>query len=173
MVCGSIALYRFFNHQVLLFLLLAVRDFIIAFYFLKRFEKTSGVSRRVEWMSYFSAILPMFYFNPSGHPLFPYAYESAQILAVLGYTFSTFALFDLGKSFGIAPAVRGKRVKTGLYSIVKHPMYIGYAVAEVGTVFLNPVNGTLFAASIGLYWWRATAENRLIDSEKILEMQIA
>lgn len=136
---------------------------MIAFYFLKRFEKTSGVSCRVEWMSYFSAILPMFYLNPSGQHLFSYFHETVQILAVIGYTFSTFALFDLGKSFGIAPAVRGERVKTGLYSIVKHPMYIGYAVAEVGMVFLNPVNGILLAASMWLYWWRARMENRTLS----------
>lgn len=43
---------------------------------------------------------------------------------------------SLGRSFGLTPANRGI-VSTGLYRVVRHPIYLGYLVTHVGFVIAN------------------------------------
>ena len=44
---------------------------------------------------------------------------------------------SLGRSFGLMPANRGV-VSTGLYRIVRHPIYMGYLITHVGFLAANP-----------------------------------
>ena len=44
---------------------------------------------------------------------------------------------SLGRSFGLMPANRGV-VSTGLYRLVRHPIYMGYLITHVGFVAANP-----------------------------------
>jgi protein-S-isoprenylcysteine O-methyltransferase Ste14 len=44
---------------------------------------------------------------------------------------------SLGRSFGLMPANRGV-VSTGLYRLVRHPIYMGYLVTHVGFCAANP-----------------------------------
>jgi protein-S-isoprenylcysteine O-methyltransferase Ste14 len=43
----------------------------------------------------------------------------------------------LGRSFGLMPANRGI-VCTGIYRVVRHPIYLGYLITHVAFVFANP-----------------------------------
>jgi protein-S-isoprenylcysteine O-methyltransferase Ste14 len=76
------------------------------------------------------------------------------------------AFLSLNKSFGIAPENRG--VKTsGLYRIIRHPMYLGYVLAETGFVISNFsfVNGFILLISISFLILRLQAEERLLRED--------
>ena len=70
---------------------------------------------------------------------------------------------SLGRSFGLMPANRGI-VSSGLYRLVRHPIYMGYLVTHVGFVLANPTLWnvlTLVAADLGLLL-RAVCEERTL-----------
>lgn len=59
------------------------------------------------------------------------AISAAGLLVVIGGKVS------LGRSFGLMPANRGI-VSTGLYRIIRHPIYLGYLVTHVAFLVANP-----------------------------------
>ena len=70
---------------------------------------------------------------------------------------------SLGRSFGLMPANRGI-VSTGLYQVVRHPIYMGYLITHVGFVAANPTIWnlmTLVGADIALMI-RATCEEKTL-----------
>jgi protein-S-isoprenylcysteine O-methyltransferase Ste14 len=72
----------------------------------------------------------------------------------------------LGRSFGLMPANRGI-VSTGLYRLVRHPIYLGYLITHVGFVAANPTAWnvvTLAAADLALLC-RAVCEERTLQRD--------
>lgn len=94
-----------------------------------------------------------------GPPLVRPAHVAPLLSEVLTVGISTIGLLvvivgkmSLGRSFGLMPANRGI-VSTGLYRLVRHPIYLGYLVTHVAYVAANPTlwNFTvLVTADIGL-----------------------
>jgi protein-S-isoprenylcysteine O-methyltransferase Ste14 len=66
-------------------------------------------------------------------------------LILIGAAISGFALIDLWDCFGLLPCYRGIQ-KSGLYRIVRHPIYFGYMIAASGGLLLSPTirNGVIF-----------------------------
>jgi protein-S-isoprenylcysteine O-methyltransferase Ste14 len=60
-----------------------------------------------------------------------------QVLGCAGIALALYALWTLGRSFGIAPADRGL-VRAGPYRWVRHPMYLGELIALCGAVIGDP-----------------------------------
>jgi protein-S-isoprenylcysteine O-methyltransferase Ste14 len=93
----------------------------------------------------------------------PFLLGSSQVVTVTALIMGLGALFSLGRSFGILIAVR--RVKTGgLYSIVRHPMYLTDILWRLGFVLHNPsaYNLALFIGSSSAYVYRALLEERFL-----------
>ncbi|MEO8075709.1 MAG: methyltransferase [Acidobacteriota bacterium] len=70
---------------------------------------------------------------------------------------------SLGRSFGLMPANRGV-VSTGIYRVVRHPIYLGYLITHVGFLAANPTIWnvlTLGAADVVLLI-RAVCEERTL-----------
>lgn len=88
-------------------------------------------------------------------------------LQVTGIAFQLVAKLSLGRSFGIVPANRG--VKTGgAYRLVRHPMYTGYAVAQLG-VLLGMASWRNLAVIGGVYALlaaRAWFEERVLAKDE-------
>ena len=59
-----------------------------------------------------------------------------QWLMIFGLFFQVAAKLSLGRSFGIVPANRGVK-QSGLYKIVRHPIYLGYFIVHVGFLLQN------------------------------------
>jgi protein-S-isoprenylcysteine O-methyltransferase Ste14 len=70
---------------------------------------------------------------------------------------------SLGRSFGLMPANRGV-VCTGLYRLVRHPIYMGYLITHVGFIAANPSSWNvmmLITADMALMI-RAVREERVL-----------
>jgi protein-S-isoprenylcysteine O-methyltransferase Ste14 len=73
---------------------------------------------------------------------------------------------SLGRSFGLMPANRGV-VSTGLYRVVRHPIYMGYLVTHAAFCVANPTIGNLvilLAADIALLV-RAVCEEQTLAKD--------
>ncbi len=74
---------------------------------------------------------------------------------------------SLGRSFGLIPANRGI-VSTGLYRVVRHPIYLGYLITHVAFVAANPSTwniALLVTGDIALLA-RAVCEERTLSLDK-------
>lgn len=81
---------------------------------------------------------------------------AANILGIL-------AMASLGRSFGILIALR--KIQTGgLYSVVRHPMYLSDILFRAGFIatHVNWLTSTLFVISSACYVYRALLEERFL-----------
>lgn len=158
---GAVALWRWSQSGLLFFALTALRDCGAAWLLLIRNPRNQSEDRRaISALAYASSALPLFYLGPTVTTSTPVE-MAAAILTIVGFAMATVALFELGPSFGISPANRGV-VRSGLYRRLNHPMYVGYALAEMGFVLLNPFNLAVFVLSLGLYYQRGKSEKHLL-----------
>jgi protein-S-isoprenylcysteine O-methyltransferase Ste14 len=70
-----------------------------------------------------------------------------NLLVIIGFLLATLATIELGDSMGVSPAYRGKVCRTGIYRWVKHPMYLGYAIADFSWVLVSPLNSIIYVVS--------------------------
>ncbi len=165
MICFAlIAIYRWHHSHILFFLLLAFRD-LVAGYFLAIRQSgitSSSISNRA--LAYTSSAIPLLYLQgtQSNHHLIIFA----LLLNILGFLVSTLATIELGDRMGVAPAKRGEICHSGVYKITRHPMYLGYFIAELGNVILNPLNAVIFAISIVGYILRAKRETKILSTKQ-------
>jgi protein-S-isoprenylcysteine O-methyltransferase Ste14 len=97
------------------------------------------------------------------------AWDAAALALLLaGHFLCAVTLLQLGRSFSVMPEAR-KLVTAGLYSRIRHPLYLAEAVATLG-VFLqyrSAAAALLVAAQVAVQLWRMREE------EKVLEAQFA
>ena len=88
------------------------------------------------------------------------------LLMFLGVIISVTALLSLKKSFSITPEVRGF-VVSGLYSFVRHPMYLGGFISAAGFVLLrlNIFSIVVYVVFLVTQMWRARFEEQLLVKE--------
>lgn len=162
---GAVAFYRWYQTQLLFFLLLVLRDFVAGYFFVKRKPAQEKASLIPRMMAYVSSAMPLLYLGPTVDT--KSLFLASDLLAILGFLVVAFATAELGTSIGISPAKRGL-VRNGIYHYIKHPMYLGYVVSELGLVILNPLNAALFGFSISFYIFRGLSENRILGpAEKV------
>src|SRR5690606_18065088 len=112
------ALWRWHLSGFIFFLLLVLRDIVAAWFLLTRNQSVvKSTSRFAEVLAYVSSGWAFLYLSADQRAAA--ASLIASCLSILGFTLSTLALFDLGKSFGVSPANRGL-VRTGVYRYLKH-----------------------------------------------------
>ena len=83
----------------------------------------------------------------------PLASEAITVgVSAIGLLIVIAGKMSLGRSFGLMPANRGI-VSSGLYRLVRHPIYLGYLITHVAYVAANPTLwnlAVLLTADIGL-----------------------
>jgi protein-S-isoprenylcysteine O-methyltransferase Ste14 len=85
------------------------------------------------------------------------------MVSAVGLLIVVIGKVSLGRSFGLTPANRGI-VCTGIYRVVRHPIYLGYLITHVGFCTANMVGWNLFvlaAADIALMF-RAIREEQTL-----------
>ncbi len=74
-----------------------------------------------------------------------------------------FAKLSLGRSFGLLPANRGV-VSTGAYRFVRHPIYAGYLLSEIGFLLANFSTRNLITIGV----WMVLQIGRILLEERLL-----
>ena len=87
-------------------------------------------------------------------------------LMIAGFAIQMSAKFTLRRSFGVVPANRGVKVG-GPYRFVRHPMYAGYLMTQVGFLLAHPTlwNASIYAATFAFQPGRILAEERLLSRD--------
>jgi protein-S-isoprenylcysteine O-methyltransferase Ste14 len=146
-------------------LLLASEALVVVFTVLRRAPATVDRSMRARALTALSLLGP-----PLVKPslLAPIAPEAITVgLSVLGLVVVIGGKMSLGRSFGLIPANRGI-VSTGLYRLVRHPIYLGYLITHVAFVAANPTMwnlALLVTADIALMA-RAVCEERTLARDE-------
>jgi protein-S-isoprenylcysteine O-methyltransferase Ste14 len=107
------------------------------------------------------SIIPVFLVRPGGAPLAPDLWTAA--LSGTGLLVIITGKLTLGRSFGLMPAHRGL-VATGIYGIVRHPIYLGYLITHVGFLAAHPspLNLVLLLTADTTLMVRAVCEERTL-----------
>lgn len=84
-------------------------------------------------------------------------------LVVLGMILQVSGKLVLNRRFGVVPANRGVRA-SGPYGLIRHPIYLGYALSHVGVVFFAPS-----AWNLAVYAFAFVLQiNRIFREERVL-----
>jgi protein-S-isoprenylcysteine O-methyltransferase Ste14 len=89
-------------------------------------------------------------------------------LQLAGAAVALAAALTLGRSFGLVAANRGVCI-SGLYAVVRHPIYAGYLLAGIGYVLENPSlrNCVLFVAVLGFQAVRIVTEEQCLSADPV------
>jgi protein-S-isoprenylcysteine O-methyltransferase Ste14 len=100
-----------------------------------------------------------------GTRLVPEAVGAA--LQIAGICWQLFAKVSLRRSFGILPANRGV-VSHGAYRFVRHPMYLGYFVMDMGFLLTNfgIQNILVYGGQFALQVVRIIREEKILSSDE-------
>jgi protein-S-isoprenylcysteine O-methyltransferase Ste14 len=160
---ACIALIRWGQSKELFFLLLAFRDLIASFFLAKRESAQAEGSKLMAAVAYISSGLPLLYLSAPMGLGATINTLVADLFTIFGFLVVTWATIDLGTKLGVSPAKRGEKVTRGIYRFVGHPMYLGYAIAQLGWLFLNSSNIYIYAVAMVLFMVRIRAENRVLS----------
>ena len=139
-------------------ILLMASEALIAVMVLFRRSTGDVTMRPADWLTgVLGTALPMLV-EPTGG-----GWEGGAVLMLAGLIVSFGAKLSLRRSFGIIAANRGVK-RTGLYAVVRHPMYLGYLITYVGVIALNP---SVWNAVL-LFCWLAFEVLRVFAEERIL-----
>lgn len=168
MACfGLTAAGRFIESGLYFFLLLAIREFLASYFFLVRKEAATKSGLFLTLFSIVSSAMPLIY--TVGIPSSLGALTAGEICSVIGFTLAALATVELGDRLSISPEKRGEFCRTGIYRFLRHPMYVGYFIAETALVIAFPQNRYLYVASMLMYLVRAKLENRVQASAQWLD----
>jgi protein-S-isoprenylcysteine O-methyltransferase Ste14 len=89
-------------------------------------------------------------------------------ISIAGIAIVITGKLSLGRSFGLIPANRGV-VSSGLYRLVRHPIYMGYLVTHVAFVLSNPSGWNAMVLLVGdiALLARALCEERTLGADPL------
>ncbi len=144
-------------------LLLVSEGLVVLFILLRR--PTEQISLRVrDWLIAAAGTFCALMVGPGGEPILA---ELGISLLVTGTFIHIAAKLSLRRSFGLVAANRGVHV-SGMYALVRHPMYAGYMITHVGYLLLAPSlwNLAIYAAAWSLLIARIFAEERVLERDE-------
>jgi protein-S-isoprenylcysteine O-methyltransferase Ste14 len=130
--------------------------------FLLRHPSQATSRRTIAWLAAPVGAFSMLLARPVEHPdVGPFA--AFEIVQVVGLAIAFIGLGFLGRSFGIVAALR--RVKTsGVYGLVRHPIYAAYLLSYTGYVLENPSLRNLALLALST----AGQVVRIVEEERVL-----
>jgi protein-S-isoprenylcysteine O-methyltransferase Ste14 len=130
---------------------------------MNRKESTISGTRGQSFIAYLSSAIPLIYISDEYGNL-PEIRLAFHLLTILGFLIVIWATIDLGNRLGVSAAKRGDRCTTGIYRYFKHPMYIGYVIAQIGWVLVNKWNILIYIISLALMFYRSKAEEKILST---------
>jgi protein-S-isoprenylcysteine O-methyltransferase Ste14 len=119
-----------------------------------------------DWLAAYAGTLAPILLSPGGEPFANPAL--CAVLMVGGVLINFYGKACLARSFGLVAANRGVQ-RFGPYRVVRHPIYAGNALTQVGFVLMYPTgfNLALCAAALSLQIIRLKAEERLLGQDPV------
>jgi protein-S-isoprenylcysteine O-methyltransferase Ste14 len=153
------------NGNLVSLVLLISETAVLIFVLLRR--STLDITRsKLDWaLGFAGTIVPLVVLPAPGPILSP-----LLILAVTvaGAALQVTAKFFLRRSFGIVAANRGVKIG-GPYRLIRHPMYAGYMLTQLGFLLSNPSSWNLAVYSLA---WAAQLGRILVEERLLLQDQI-
>jgi protein-S-isoprenylcysteine O-methyltransferase Ste14 len=146
-------------------LLVASTDAVTVWYVLVRRPATSISPDPADWIMALGGTLLGMLARPGGASLI--SPTVAFSLVATGMLIALAAKFSLNRSFGLAPANRGIRMR-GAYVFIRHPMYLGYALIHIAYLLANPTrtNAILIGATFACQAWRIMREEQWLMQDR-------
>jgi protein-S-isoprenylcysteine O-methyltransferase Ste14 len=135
------------------YLLVLLEAANVVFILIRR-RAVSVSDRPLDWGLAVAGTMAPLLARPETGPVLP-ALASALIIAGTAISFSAKA--SLNRRFGMTPANRGVQANW-IYALVRHPMYLGYIVAQSGYLLHNPslrnvgVYGAAWCLQVARIW---------------------
>jgi protein-S-isoprenylcysteine O-methyltransferase Ste14 len=145
-------------------LLLASETLVVVLTVLRRSTRIVDRSYRARLITGLSLLGP-FLVRPAS--VAPLSAEALTVgLSAVGLLIVIGGKVSLGRSFGLMPANRGV-VSSGLYRLVRHPIYMGYLITHVGFLLANPTpwNISILLTADLVLMWRAVCEERTLSQD--------
>jgi protein-S-isoprenylcysteine O-methyltransferase Ste14 len=146
-------------------LLLASEGLVVLFILLRR--PTDTISRnREDWLvGLMGTLFPLLAIPPQGSPVFPI--HIGEGLMVAGFLLQLSAKLTLRRSFGVVAANRGVKA-SGPYRLVRHPMYAGYTLTQIGFLLSGPAlwNFAIYGLTLFIACRRIIAEERVLGEDE-------
>jgi protein-S-isoprenylcysteine O-methyltransferase Ste14 len=142
-------------------LLLASETLVVVFTVIRRSPSSVDRSMRARVLTTMSMMGPPLVRPANVEALAPEIVT--VVISAVGLMVAISGKVSLGRSFGLMPANRGI-VSTGLYRLVRHPIYMGYLITHVGFVAANPSlwNTTLLVLADLALLMRAKCEEQTL-----------
>jgi protein-S-isoprenylcysteine O-methyltransferase Ste14 len=153
-------LHSFVEHQRLSVALIVITEALVAVLLLIRRDANETRHSWQTWISTTVGTLTPMLLRPTA------AAEDlliGEIIQVAGFMLQIGAILSLNRSFGLLPAHRTIK-SDGLYSLVRHPLYMAYAVTLLGYLInnLNLYNATVVVVGMAFQVWRIRCEEDLL-----------
>jgi protein-S-isoprenylcysteine O-methyltransferase Ste14 len=119
-----------------------------------------------DWFTAYAGAVAPILLTPGGHALIDP--RICAVLMILGLFINLYGKACLARSFGLIAANRGVR-RSGPYRLVRHPIYAGNALTQIGFLLGNPTifNLALCAAGLSLQVIRIRAEEDLLGQDPV------
>ncbi len=142
-------------------LLLVSEMLVVALTVLRRAAATVDRSMRARLLTTLSLLGPPLVKPAQVVPLLSPSITVAA--SVVGLAIVIAGKVTLGRSFGLMPANRGV-VSSGVYRLVRHPIYLGYLITHVAFLFANPswANVAVLVAADTALLLRAVCEEQTL-----------
>jgi protein-S-isoprenylcysteine O-methyltransferase Ste14 len=154
----------FFEHRRASLVLLAVFEIVFAACFLARRQARAISASAWEWVTTMGgSFLPLLLRPARGQSVDVLA---GEVLQIAGAILITWGILSLNRSIGLLPANRGIR-SDGAYRLVRHPLYSGYALLQLGYLFSNVTvaNVAILAIAFSCQVARVFNEERLLSRD--------
>jgi len=152
--------------NVLDLVLLVSEGSVVLFILIRR--TTAKVSiRPADWLIAVAGTTAPLLVRPTGAAEAAVVPVAVSVLLMLaGFAMQIAAKLTLNRSFGIVAANRGVKVG-GPYRIIRHPMYAGYLLTQIGFLLNQPSlwNFSVYAVGFGFQLWRLLAEERILTED--------
>jgi protein-S-isoprenylcysteine O-methyltransferase Ste14 len=153
------------THALAPMLLMASEGLVVLFILLRR--PTATISRnREDWLvGLMGTLFPLLALPPQGSPVFPI--HIGEGLMVAGFLLQLSAKLTLRRSFGVVAANRGIKAN-GPYRAIRHPMYAGYTLTQIGFLLSGPVlwNFAIYGLTLFIACRRIIAEERVLGEDE-------
>lgn len=152
--------------NVLPILLVFSETLVVVFILLRRGTQNISLSLRDWLLGFAGTVAPLLAAPGSGNPVAPLAV--CGTLMMLGFLLNLSAKLTLRRSFGVVAANRGVKIG-GPYRMIRHPMYAGYTLTQLGFLLSGPTlwNFGLYGLALSLQIARIRAEERILRNDPV------